>query len=154
MKYYPYLLFFIGFLVCSCQTPAFFEQNSSINNSVWNVQDKLIFDFQIEDTLAFYDLYINVRNTGKYKFSNLYIFSDTKFPDGEIYRDTIECILADLSGRWLGSGIGDVFDNRILYKPNVHFNIAGQYQITFEQAMRQPELSEIMDVGLRIEKKN
>ena len=82
----------------------------------------------------------------------MYIFLDTKYPNNSISRDTIECILADPSGKWLGDGSGDIWDNLILFKKNVRFKQIGTYKFRYEQAMRMPLLPMIMDVGLRIEK--
>jgi len=60
--------------------------------------------------------------------------------------------LANEKGKWLGSGIGDIYEIQIPYKKNVRFPYPGKYSFTFEQAMRIEELSFVYDVGLRIEK--
>ena len=55
-------------------------------------------------------------------------------------------------GRWLGDGLGDIFDNRILFKEGVKFPQAGEYRFELFQAMRINPLPGIMDAGIRIEK--
>jgi len=97
-------------------------------------------------------VYLNVRNGPEYPYSNIFIFMNTVFPDGQIARDTIELTLADYDGRWLGSGMGSVKFSRFLFQKNVQFKQAGTYRFILEQAMRVRELSGIHDVGLRIEK--
>lgn len=67
-------------------------------------------------------------------------------------RDTVELTLADPSGKWLGSGMGDIWDNRVLFKQQFRFPEKGTYIFTLEQAMRIDPLPQIMDVGIRIEK--
>ncbi len=77
---------------------------------------------------------------------------DTKYPDGFVSRDTLECILADESGAWLGDGSGDIFDNQILFKKNFKMKQKGNYVFVLEQGMRVENLPMIMDVGIRLEK--
>lgn len=67
-------------------------------------------------------------------------------------RDTMECILADADGRWLGNGLGDIWDNKFLFKKNVKFQKPGTYEFVFNQAMRLDSLPMIMDAGISIEK--
>lgn len=106
----------------------------------------------IEDTSASYDLYINVRNAGTYSFSNLFLFLNTYTPDGALARDTIELVLADEQGQWKGDGMGDIWDNRILFKRGQRFLLPGNYRFELEQGMRIDPLPGIMDAGVRIEK--
>lgn len=86
------------------------------------------------------------------------MFVNTTFPSGKYFRDTVECVLADERGKWLGDGSGDVFDNQILFKSDIRFPEAGSYVFEYEQAMRAGRnatmevLPEVMDVGLKIEK--
>ena len=69
---------------------------------------------------------------------------------------TVECLLADPSGRWYGKGLGFIFSDRyqahVLYKLNNRFPAPGRYSITLEQAMRTDELKGILDVGISVER--
>ncbi len=58
------------------------------------------------------------------------------------------------NGKWLGEGLGDIWDNRVLFKKNVSFPQKGEYRFEFTQAMRLNPLPGVMDVGIRIEKSN
>ena len=60
--------------------------------------------------------------------------------------------LADDKGQWLGDGMGDIWDNRALFRERMRFPQSGLYTFEIEQAMRQNPLPQIMDVGLRIER--
>jgi gliding motility-associated lipoprotein GldH len=140
-------------LLSSCDSKRFFEDNKAIKNGVWNRNDLISFTVNIPDTNSRYDFYLNVRNDLAYPYSNLYFFINTRFPDGHLSRDTVECELADYAGKWLGKGIGSVKFNRFLFQKGVSFRFAGQYQFELEQAMRVTDLKGIRDIGLRIEKK-
>jgi gliding motility-associated lipoprotein GldH len=99
-----------------------------------------------------YDFYIDLRNEASYPFANIYMFVTTTFPSGKSARDTVECFLADKTGRWLGTGLGDVLDNHILFKENIRFPNAGTYGFEFEQGMRKEALPSILDLGISLEK--
>jgi gliding motility-associated lipoprotein GldH len=137
----------------SCGDQRFFEEYVSIPGAEWKASERARFEVAIEDTAAHYDFFINIRNTGAYPYSNLFMFINTYFPDGRASRDTVEIFLADAEGRWLGQGSGGIWDNRVLFRRNVLFPMSGTYRFEIEQAMRLETLPEIMDVGLRIEKK-
>ena len=113
---------------------------------------------EITDTLSEMNIIVNIRHTAYYPFSNLWIFVNTNRPDGVQNIDTLECVLAAKDGRWLGSGLGDIWDIQIPLKTQV-FSSPGDYVFEIEQAMRYgdkariEQLPEIMNVGFRIEKK-
>ncbi len=154
MRKYLALCFNALFLlaVISCNPNRILDKNEKIPDGVWDRAKKLSFTVNIPDTSAAYDIYINVRNAGVYQFSNLFLFINTTLPDGRIARDTAECTLSDAKGEWLGDGLGDIWDNSILFKKNMHFPLKGNYTFELEQAMRTPLLPGIMDAGIRIEK--
>ncbi|MCX6267582.1 MAG: gliding motility lipoprotein GldH [Bacteroidetes bacterium] len=147
------LLFFLLIMVFfSCDSKRVFEEHIPLKKGVWNVNNMLQFNVPITDLIAGYNVYLNVRNGPEYKYSNLFLFMNTIFPDGQIARDTIELTLADYDGRWLGSGMGSVKFSRFLFQKNVRFKQAGNYRFVMEQAMRVSDLNGINDIGLRIEK--
>lgn len=129
-----------------------YEKNKKINQTVWNNEEIIQFDVEVSDINSRHNFYINIRNSTDYTFSNVYFFIKTVFPDGGIAKDTVECFLADVDGRWLGRGLGKFIDNRILFRKNIVFPQKGVYSFEFEQAMRVENLIGIDEVGIRIEK--
>ena len=142
----------IVFSLLSCDSKRFFEENKSIEKGVWNRTVRIPFTMNIVDSLARYNLFLNIRNDGVYPFSNLYLFIHTSLPDGTTATDTVECQLADPDGKWRGSGLGNLKFNRFLFQKGMRFPRKGNYTISLEQAMRVKELKGIRDVGIRIEK--
>jgi gliding motility-associated lipoprotein GldH len=136
----------------SCDSSRVFDENKKIHKSNWDVKQSLIFQVTIDDTITPHNVYLNVRNAGVYPFSNLFLFINTTMPQGQLIRDTIEVMLQSPDGKWLGDGLGDIWDNRILFKPNVRFPQKGEYRFELFQAMRVNPLPGIMDAGIRIEK--
>ena len=144
----------LGLFITSCDGNRVFEENVAIKNNQWDIKQIVKLEVPISDNLSKNDLYINVRNGGNYNYSNLFLFITTSMPNGKKLTDTLECVLADESGKWLGKGTGQIIDNRIPFKRNVVFPDTGKYTIEIEQAMRMELLPEIYDIGLRIEKAN
>lgn len=148
--------FIIAILACltSCDNSRIFEDNIEIPDNVWNVNNTVKLQVEITDTINPTNFYVNVRQSEGYPYSNIFLFIKTQFPNGQQSNDTLECILADEKGQWLGSGMGDIYDNQIPFKRNVRFPVAGTYTFEFQHGMRVEDLPLIMDVGLRIEKAN
>jgi gliding motility-associated lipoprotein GldH len=145
------LILLVG-ITCSCDSNRVFEEHVAIKQGLWSARNKIQFDVTISDLVSRYNVYLNVRNGQEYPYSNLYLFLDTKFPDGQVARDTVELTLADYDGRWLGSGMGSVKFSKFLFQKGVQFKQAGNYTFNLEQAMRVNALKGIYDIGLRIEK--
>ncbi len=135
----------------SCDNTRIFEQNKTIPEIGWSSKNVIKFDADIENIKVPTNFYINVRNADGYPYSNLYLFIKTTFPNGKMSNDTLECILANENGKWLGSGLGDIYDNQIPFKRNVRFPEVGKYIFEIQHAMRMDTIPLIMDVGLRIE---
>jgi gliding motility-associated lipoprotein GldH len=146
------LLAFLAGSLSSCDSSVLFEENVRIPDNRWDAANVIKLNAEIPDTAQLYNVYVNVRNAGGYPYSNIFLFLNTTLPDGKRSRDTLEVTLADEKGQWLGDGMGDIWDNRVLFRENMHFPQSGRYTFQLEQAMRQNPLPQIMDVGLRIEK--
>ena len=139
--------------VISCDSNKVFEAYVEVDNANWEKENSAKFEFTAKDTTHAHNLYINVRNTGDYSYSNLYLFVTMKGPDGSVVKDTVNCILADNRGRWLGRGVGDLWDLRMPYIGGFKFAHTGNYTVLLEQAMRvENGLKGITDIGLRVEK--
>jgi len=151
--------FFVVCILTSCNKNVVYSKYERIDeNKGWPAKQIINFETEMTDTNQLYDVYINVRNAETYPFKNLFMFLHTTYPDGKTSVDTIECVLANEQGHWLGKGLGDLYDNTILFKKNAHFKRVGKYKFGFEQAMRYGNKNEIdplpliMDVGITIEK--
>lgn len=139
-------------LISSCDNRRYFESFQEVPNMVWQTNNKLSFTVPIDDTLSSYNFFAGIRNAEDYKFMNLYVFLDIVAPSGKVDKDTIEFILCDRSGKWLGNRAGDFVDHRIWFKSNYKFHAKGEYTFIFEQGMRVNNLNNIADFGLRLEK--
>jgi gliding motility-associated lipoprotein GldH len=141
----------IAFLLTACVENTFYSQTVSIENNSWAINNQPTFIVEITDTAKSYDFMLHVRNSDSYAYRNIFFFIETTFPNGKIAKDTVECLLADESGKWLGKGKGSAIHHTILFKQNVIFPTKGKYQFKFIHGMYDNPLPHVLDVGLRID---
>ena len=145
----------VSFFLFSCDSNKVFEQYIEVEDGIWKKENLAKFTVDVSDTINAHNLYINVRNKGDYSFSNIYLFVTIQGPDGGMSTDTVNCVLEDKHGKWLGKSIGSLWDLRLPYIGGFKFAQAGNYTFTYEQAMRVEDgLEGITDLGLRIERKD
>lgn len=149
-----FILIALSTLFIACDPNRVFEENKKLSNNVWDKDDVLKFDVAINDSISKHNMYLNVRHAGFYQYRNLFLFIKTELPNGNSQIDTAECILATPQGKWIGDGLGDIWDNQILFKKGFKFPLNGMYHFELTQAMRVNPLPGIMDAGIRIEKSN
>jgi gliding motility-associated lipoprotein GldH len=145
------VLFLLLFLA-GCQPGVVYDDTKSFTGSVWKSDDVIRFDIDLRDTVSIHKFYLSLRHETSYRYANLFLFIHTTYPNGTEANDTVECILADPSGKWLGKGITNIRDYQVLLRRGLRFPQMGTYIFEIEQAMREPELTGIMDIGLRIVK--
>ena len=146
-------------LFVSCDANGVFDQYLSLEDNTWNLEKPVEFEFQVTDTISKNDVFINIRNNKDYGYSNLFLITHLKFPNGNKIVDTLEYRMTDEKGRFLGSGMSEIKENKLFYKEEKVFSESGNYTLTIRQAMRKngsvegiKELKGLTDVGLRIEK--
>lgn len=137
--------------VASC-TSSNFNKRVVIPEAEWPQESRVAFDVSIDDTINGYVFGLELRHLENYRYSNLFVFLHTTMPNGNHTRDTIECTLATPEGRWLGKSSGSMRDLRIPLNEQLRFPLTGDYHFEIEQAMREPVLKGISDIGIFIEK--
>lgn len=142
------LLAVISLLVSSCHRDVYYEDIQSIEGETWNCGDTLHFQFDIEDTLQYYTIYMDIRNSVDFETQNLYLFMDSENPQGTVSRDTLEFLLADAHGNWVGKGSNRLKDYQYLFYPKVRFPYSGTYKFSFVQAMRADNVKGIANFGM------
>ena len=157
------IIFFIlvfSFLAVSCDSNRVYDEYKSVPNT-WNKDSIVSFKVNAPDSINPYNLFVNLRNTSEYKYSNLFLIAQMVFPHGKTITDTLEYRMADPTGKFLGTGLTDVKENKLWYKEGVVFQEEGTYTVNIQQAMRENgkvngimNLEGITDVGFRVEKIN
>ncbi len=154
------LLFFIALMsvLVSCDSNRVFDKYKSVPDQ-WHKDSIITFNISPPDSTSKHNLFVNLRNTSDYKFSNLFLIVEMNFPNGKVLKDTLEYQMAKPNGEFLGEGFSDLKENKLWYKEGVVFNETGEYKVNIQHAMRingevngVENLEGITDIGFRIEK--
>jgi gliding motility-associated lipoprotein GldH len=128
------------------------DKNNDVENHNWTYVNKFRYDVAIDDASSRYNICINLRVTGDYKYSNIFILLTQVDPDKKSTTTRFELKLADKDGAWLGEGSGNLYSFQLPVITKYKFPAKGTYTFYIEQNMRDNPLREVSDVGLRVEK--
>lgn len=151
--------FFVALLLgfTSCDSNRVFDEYKSVPNQ-WHKDSIIEFNITPSDSITPYNLFVNIRNTSDYKYSNLFLIVEMNFPNGKVVNDTLEYLMTKPNGAFLGTGFSDVKENKLWYKEGVIFSEIGEYKVKIQHAMREngtikgvDNLEGITDIGFRIE---
>lgn len=157
LNYISCFLLITSYLILpACGKVDVFEKNTTIPRQVWKSSFKPEITFTVEpkDTTARFNIFIVIRHTDAYRYKNIWINLHTEAPNGVVQNLPLNLQLATDSKGWLGSGMDDIFEHRILITPPqspVPLS-AGAYRFKLENIMREDPLKNVMNVGIRIEK--
>lgn len=147
-------IFIFSLIAISCNTNIVYEDYKTFENQIWNADSSVFFNHSFRDTICNYQFVIKVRHTTDYEFQNLFLFIKTE------ETDTLELMLANKEGAWIGRGIGDVREMEFLYRKNKKIPKKGDFIFEIEQAMRYGKLEKIQSlrniqaIGLSIYKED
>lgn len=140
-------------VLASCRDQyAIVDTNIELDKHNWSYSEKVRIPFTIEAADKPCNLYLNLRHTSDYKYSNIFLLIHITGPDGKRSTERKEFKLALPDGEWLGSGSGNLYSYQILFREEYKFPLNGKYIIELEQNMRDNPLDYITDAGIRIEK--
>ena len=152
-----YIVLLTSYIITSCTTIDLYEKSVTIPRHSWKAIYKPSFTFTIKDTTSGYGLFVILRHNDKYNFNNLYINLHTKQPGSDTTQSArYDLTLATNEKGWLGAGMDDIYEHRIPLthiRQKFYFRKPGDYTFSIEQIMREDPLNNVLNVGLRIEKK-
>lgn len=157
LQSFAFLLLLVG--TFSCTRIDLFEKTAVIPGHSWKSSFKPSFSFTIQDTSSPYMVYLILRHNDRYSFNNIYVNLYAKGPGQD---STVgvpyDIRLATDENGWRGTGMDDIYEHRIPLTPRspdkaFYFRKPGTYTFTIEQIMRQDPLNNVLNTGIRIEKK-
>lgn len=134
-------------LLSACGNRVVYTEFYSMPIDGWHQDSTLTFTTEIADSTTCYDIQLVVRHTTQYPYQNLWLFVDEYAGNMLILQDTIEAMLADDYGRWLGTGIHR-YELPLLYDEQHRFAQSGEHTFAIRQGMRTEWLKGITEVGL------
>jgi len=145
------LILFSVFSV-SCSQKEIFSEFHSFPKSEWNQGEIARFEVDVTDISLHYDIFLEIRNRNDYPFRNIWLFIDYQTPNGNLRSDTLHTELADIYGKWYGTGIS-LYTYSFPYELNRQYSDTGKYVYSIRQGMRENPLNGISDIGLRVLRK-
>lgn len=147
------VLIFCCLFFGSCTTVDVFEKNITIPKHEWRSSFIPEIRFEIRDTLSRYNIFTVIRHADAYRYKNIWVNLYMKMPADTLLKQRLDLRLATDDKGWLGSGMDDIFEHRILVTQQpVLLKRAGTYLFRLENIMREDPLEHVLNVGIRVEK--
>lgn len=140
----------LAVITLACDRGTLFSDNYRIDDRQWSMYDPARYACAIGDTVSTFNIDLSIRTSTDYPYRNMYLFVVTTFPSGTTVTDTLQAMITDEKGRWLGKGAGDLRELTIPYKSNVYFPESGEYHFRVIHGMRDILLKGVYDIGMRI----
>ena len=138
--------------IAACQTIPLSEQNTIHPDHQWNSAKPEKYLFNITDTNQLYKIIFVIRHHNAYHYKNIWIDLSHSSASESAKTETFNLNLANDQKGWLGTGMDDIYDQRIpLYSKPIKFKY-GMHSFTIKPTMREDPLQNILSTGIRIEK--
>jgi gliding motility-associated lipoprotein GldH len=149
----PFFILIVIITLPGCSRNGVFEKDVVIPGYKWETAFQPRIEFELNDTTSAYNVFIVFRHTNAYNYNNLWVKAAVKEPGSTNWKTgQYDLLLATNDKGWLGSGMDDIFEHRILIQPQTKFRKPGKYEYAIQQIMREDPLAHAMNIGLRIEK--
>lgn len=137
---------------CSFNQNTVYHSYNHVSNKGWSKSDTLAYYVLATDSLKPHMASVEIRNQESYLYKDIYLFISHNTKDSTIFiTDTLHYMLADKNGKWLGAGLGTLFQSSLLYYKFTPEH-SGNYTFKIAHGMKENLLKGISDVGLKIEK--
>jgi gliding motility-associated lipoprotein GldH len=148
-----FILSFLILCICACTTVDLYEKSVTIPGHAWKRSFRPSFEFTIKDTASLYEVFLVLRHNEKYNYSNIYVNIYIQAPGRDsLVKIRRDLLLATNEKGWLGTGMDDIYEHRIKLTEPEPFK-AGTYTFSLEQIMREDPLKNVLNAGIRVEKK-
>ena len=143
-------------LFAACNLPSdTFEKDVVVPGQQWESSFKPRIEFIIkeQDTSSLYNIYLVLRHSDAYNYNNIWVKGTVQEPGDTVLKSQrYDLVLATNEKGWLGSGMDDIYEHRVLVQPGTKFRKPGTYSFMLEQVMREDPLKHVLNVGVRVEK--
>jgi gliding motility-associated lipoprotein GldH len=134
----------------ACGPKTFYKESKSVADAMWAKDNPLIFEFDVEDTVAKYDIILAVTYKEDFKYTNQYISVNTIFPNSKKIEDIVSLELTKSNGETYGKCSGNDCTVPILFQENISFSSQGKYKIIIGQYSRMDTISGIESMEFKL----
>lgn len=136
----------------ACGSIDVYEKTEAFGRHAWSSNNKPTFAFTIVDTSVPYNIYAVIRHTDAYHWNNVWLSVTTISPGDTPRTQQVNLKLGDNTKGWLGTGMDDIIEHRILLTRYPVKLKKGNYNFILQQIMREDPLQNVVNVGIRVEK--
>lgn len=139
---------------CFCSSDKNPQKYHEILEKKWHTDSIITFKYSNLDTAKKHKIDLKIRHTTEYKYQNIYLFVHYLNKEKLVRKDTIQILLAEKNGKWIGKGVGGIREVKHSIKKTITPN--SEMKIKLEQAVRYggedklEVLEEIYAIGLKI----
>jgi len=135
-----------------CSGRKVFLERHSFSELKWNRFEEVKFTADIRETASPLDVYIHLRHHTVYQDDKLFLTIAITAPDGTRRIRDVEIRLKDKDGKFLSSGMGDLWDIRVPAFEGITLGDPGKYIILLENRMSRYDTPGVMEIGVEIRK--
>ncbi|NLZ96022.1 MAG: gliding motility lipoprotein GldH [Bacteroidales bacterium] len=138
--------------IVSCNQGEVYYKFTPIPKNEWSKNQEYCFllDSLSVSSTGNYAISVEVLHNISYQYKNLSLLLEQSVGDSTLLKDTLECILVDSDGRWIGSGNGATRQLSVLYKTNFKIDTTLHNKICVRHTMQDLKLKGIEKVGLKV----
>jgi gliding motility-associated lipoprotein GldH len=138
-------------LLVACEPVDLYNEYQPTCDQGWHRDSLLHFNVPVTPDGELYNLFLQIRHTVNYQYSDLWMEVVTHNPDSVLLSvDTVRLVLVDNRGIWRGDGAAYLYHLPWLYRQKMTFTQEGEYRFSLRHCMSDSVVAEITHVGLRI----
>lgn len=145
------LILILAATLSACSDHALVDQYHELPDEGWQYEHIITDTFEVTNPDYYHQVFANLRITGDYTYANIYLKLNITSPDSTTKSEIITVDLADKSGKWLGTGLGNVITYQTPILHRKYLTQKGKYTVKIEQNMRLQTLQNVRAVGIRVE---
>jgi gliding motility-associated lipoprotein GldH len=117
-----------------------------IPESGWTYQNILKFDFEVEDTNALYDLYLEVDYNTSFPYQNIYVNVFTGMSEDKMNKTQLSLDLSNNLGIWKGDCNAEKCTYLLPLQKSIYFEKPGRQYFWIEQFSRSENINGIKSI--------
>jgi len=133
-----------------CGPTPYFSESYDLDPAGWTSDEKILFQPEIADTSASYELQLVIDHETTYDYENIYFRIKTTFPDRPSQEENLSVDLASKTGQWVGNCSGGHCKAKVYLLDNFKFPTKGTYGFELWQYTRDNPLAGINSLELEL----
>ena len=146
-----FILALAAILASSCNDSVLINQFHDLPEDGWEYENVVYDSFEVSNPNHYHLISSNLRIDGDYLYSNIHLKMILTDPEGISNTYKLPITLAEKSGKWTGSGLGNTLSYQL---PVLHRKVLdkkGMYKVSIAQDMRIKNLMSVLAVGIKVE---